>query len=206
MRRGNNNGGGGGGGACGACKFMRRKCEKGCIFEPYFESDQAGTAHFAAVHKVFGASNASKLLLKTPSHKRPEAVVSLCYEALARVRDPVYGCVSQLFSLQQQVINLQAELALVQAQRSTLQFLSLPPPQPQSPSTTNAQSSSDLASTSNASTTHFDPSTSMELVSFCNPMDQEIDNGDDDDDLQALAQEFVSTYLPGVKSRPPSPH
>ncbi|KAK8498788.1 hypothetical protein V6N11_012377 [Hibiscus sabdariffa] len=43
--------GGGGGGPCGACKFLRRKCVPGCIFAPYFDSEQ-GAAHFAAVHKV----------------------------------------------------------------------------------------------------------------------------------------------------------
>lgn len=89
-------------GPCGACKFLRRKCVKGCIFAPYFDSDQ-GTVHFAAVHKVFGASNASKLLMRIPSHKRLDAVVTLCYEALARSRDPLYGCVGHIFALQQQV-------------------------------------------------------------------------------------------------------
>ncbi|XP_011017498.1 PREDICTED: LOB domain-containing protein 19-like isoform X2 [Populus euphratica] len=90
-----------GSGPCGACKFLRRKCVKGCIFAPYFDPDQ-GTAHFAAVHKVFGASNASKLLLRIPAHKRLDAVVTLCYEALTRVRDPVHGCVGHIFTLQQQ--------------------------------------------------------------------------------------------------------
>lgn len=94
--------GGGGGGPCGACKYLRRKCVKGCVFAPYFDSDQ-GTAHFAAVHRVFGASNASKLLMRTPPHCRLDAVITLCYEALARVRDPVYGCVAHIFTLQQQV-------------------------------------------------------------------------------------------------------
>ena len=97
-------GGGGGGGPCGACKFLRRKCVAGCIFAPYFDSEQ-GAAHFAAVHKVFGASNVSKLLLHIPVHKRLDAVVTVCYEAQARLRDPVYGCVAHIFALQQQVIN-----------------------------------------------------------------------------------------------------
>jgi len=93
-----------GGGPCGACKFLRRKCVKGCcIFAPYFESSGQGSAHFAAVHKVFGASNAAKLLTRIPVHKRLDAVVTLCYEALARATDPVYGCVAHLFALQQQV-------------------------------------------------------------------------------------------------------
>jgi hypothetical protein len=95
-------GGSGGGGPCGACKFLRRKCVSGCIFAPYFDSEQ-GAAHFAAVHKVFGASNVSKLLLQIPAHKRLDAVVTICYEAQARLRDPVYGCVAHIFALQQQV-------------------------------------------------------------------------------------------------------
>ena len=94
----NNNGGG----PCGACKYRRRKCEEGCVFAPYFDSEQ-GTVHFEAVHKVFGASNVSRLLHRIPVHRRLDAVVSLCYEALSRVRDPVFGCVADITTLQQQV-------------------------------------------------------------------------------------------------------
>ena len=90
------------GSPCGACKFLRRKCVTGCICAPNFDSEQ-GAAHFAAVHKVFGASNVSKLLLQIPAHKRLDAVVTICYEAQARLRDPVYGCVAHIFALQQQV-------------------------------------------------------------------------------------------------------
>ncbi|KAL4567154.1 hypothetical protein LXL04_022728 [Taraxacum kok-saghyz] len=144
-------GGSGGGGPCGACKFLRRKCVAGCIFAPYFDSDQ-GAAHFAAVHKVFGASNVSKLLFHLPVQRRHEAVVTICYEAQARLKDPVYGCISHIFALQQQsanvtpkileggnvlvgfaahvlsqgtpvnqVVNLQAELSYFQAHLATLE-------------------------------------------------------------------------------------
>lgn len=92
----------GGSSPCGACKFLRRKCATGCIFAPYFGADE-GPARFAAIHKVFGASNASKLLLQVPLADRCEAVVTIAYEAQARIRDPVYGCVAQIFALQQQV-------------------------------------------------------------------------------------------------------
>ncbi|CAN8286310.1 unnamed protein product [Cochlearia groenlandica] len=113
---------GGEGSPCGACKFLRRKCVRGCVFAPYFDAEQ-GIAKFAAVHKVFGASNASKMLLRLPLHKRLDAVVTLCYEAFARLRDPVYGSFGHLFSLQNQVMNLQEELAHVQALLSTFQQL-----------------------------------------------------------------------------------
>lgn len=87
---------------CGACKFLRRKCVTGCIFAPHFGSDQ-GAARFAAVHKVFGASNVSKLLLHIPENRRNDAVLTISYEAQARLSDPVYGCISTILALQQQV-------------------------------------------------------------------------------------------------------
>lgn len=90
------------GAPCGACKFLRRKCVRGCIFAPYFGAEQ-GAARFAAVHKIFGASNVGKLLLHIPLGKRCDAVLTISYEAQARLSDPVYGCVATIFALQQQV-------------------------------------------------------------------------------------------------------
>lgn len=76
---------------------------RGCVFAPYFCHEQ-GASHFAAIHKVFGASNVSKLLAHLPVSDRSEAAVTIAYEALARIQDPIYGCVSHIFALQQQVI------------------------------------------------------------------------------------------------------
>nr|WKV35349.1 lateral organ boundaries domain protein 12 [Ipomoea batatas] len=103
------------GSPCGACKFLRRKCAADCIFAPYFCSDQ-GPARFAAIHKVFGASNVSKMLMQVSVHERCDAVVTIDYEARARIKDPVYGCVAHIFALQQQVVSLQAQLMQVKAQ------------------------------------------------------------------------------------------
>ncbi|XP_019188308.1 PREDICTED: LOB domain-containing protein 16-like [Ipomoea nil] len=94
---------------CGACKFLRRRCVPECVFAPYFCSDH-GPAIFAAVHKVFGASNVSKLLLQLPVHQRFGAVFSIAYEAQARMEDPIYDCLSYIIALQQQVLNLQAKV------------------------------------------------------------------------------------------------
>ncbi|KAJ6757588.1 LOB DOMAIN-CONTAINING PROTEIN 20 [Salix koriyanagi] len=102
-------------------KFLRRKCISGCIFAPHFGSDQ-GAARFAAVHKVFGASNVSKLLLHIPLNRRHEAIVTISYEAQARLSDPIYGCVSTILALQQQVASLQAELSTVQTQLINSRF------------------------------------------------------------------------------------
>ncbi|KAK4394751.1 protein LATERAL ORGAN BOUNDARIES [Sesamum angolense] len=65
---------------------------------------------FANVHKIFGASNVTKLLNELLPHQREDAVNSLAYEAEARVRDPVYGCISAISFLQRQVERLQKEL------------------------------------------------------------------------------------------------
>ncbi|KAK6940693.1 Lateral organ boundaries, LOB [Dillenia turbinata] len=105
----------GSGSPCGACKFLRRKCVRGCVFAPYFCHEQ-GATHFAAIHKVFGASNVSKLLAHLPVSDRCEAAVTISYEAQARLQDPIYGCVSHIFALQQQVVNLQEQLASLKEQ------------------------------------------------------------------------------------------
>ncbi|GAB2234569.1 hypothetical protein Droror1_Dr00003825 [Drosera rotundifolia] len=105
----------GAGSPCGACKFLRRKCATNCVFAPYFCCEQ-GPARFATIHKVFGASNVSKLLQHLPVGDRCEAVVTIAYEAQARIRDPVYGCVAHIVALQQQVTCLQAQLMQLKTQ------------------------------------------------------------------------------------------
>ncbi|KAB1217662.1 LOB domain-containing protein 12 [Morella rubra] len=105
---------------CASCKLLRRRCAKDCIFAPYFPSDDPHK--FAIVHKVFGASNVSKMLQELPLHQRADAVSSLVYEANARVRDPVYGCVGAISYLQNQVSQLQMQLAVAQAEIVCIQM------------------------------------------------------------------------------------
>nr|WKV35381.1 lateral organ boundaries domain protein 44 [Ipomoea batatas] len=99
---------------CAACKLLRRRCAQDCVFAPYFPADEP--QKFASVHKVFGASNVNKMLQELPEHHRADAVSSMVYEANARVRDPVYGCVGAISSLQQQIDMLQTQLAIAQAE------------------------------------------------------------------------------------------
>lgn len=80
----------------------------GCIFAPYFPPEEP--QKFINVHKIFGASNVSKLLNEILPHQREDAVNSLAYEAEARMKDPVYGCVGAISVLQRQVLRLQKEL------------------------------------------------------------------------------------------------
>ncbi|KAK9054079.1 hypothetical protein SSX86_025155 [Deinandra increscens subsp. villosa] len=93
---------------CAACKFLRRKCTQECVFAPYFPPDQP--QKFANVHKVFGASNVAKILNELSAAQREDAVNSLAYEAEARLRDPVYGCVGFISILQQRLKQIQTDL------------------------------------------------------------------------------------------------
>lgn len=93
---------------CAACKFQRRKCTQECVFAPYFPPDQP--QKFENVHKVFGASNVAKLLNELNASQREDAVNSLAYEADARLRDPVYGCVGLISILQHKLKEVQSDL------------------------------------------------------------------------------------------------
>nr|XP_043608190.1 LOB domain-containing protein 36-like isoform X2 [Erigeron canadensis] len=93
---------------CAACKFLRRKCTQECVFAPYFPPDQP--QKFANVHKVFGASNVAKILNEINTAQREDAVNSLAYEAEARLKDPVYGCVGLISLLQHKLKQVQSDL------------------------------------------------------------------------------------------------
>ncbi|XP_052205445.1 LOB domain-containing protein 15-like isoform X2 [Diospyros lotus] len=99
---------------CAACKLLRRRCAEECPFSPYFSPHEP--QKFAAVHKVFGASNVSKMLMEVPESQRADAANSLVYEANVRLRDPVYGCMGAISALQHQVQTLQAELNAIRAE------------------------------------------------------------------------------------------
>ncbi|CAA7391808.1 unnamed protein product [Spirodela intermedia] len=186
----------GGGGPCGACKFLRRKCVSGCIFAPYFDPE-GGAGHFAAVHRVFGASNASKLLQRVPPHRRLHAVLTMCYEAHARLRDPVFGCVAHVFALQQQVVSLEAELGLVQARLSAARSSSCAAIL--LPSGGGGQYTSD-SSLFNATLEETLPRPELDGERHCagQPVQQP-----ENDEVETLVQEYFAKYLQGAKLRWP---
>ncbi|KAF9670948.1 hypothetical protein SADUNF_Sadunf13G0122200 [Salix dunnii] len=99
---------------CAACKLLRRRCAEECPFSPYFSPHEP--QKFAAVHKVYGASNVSKLLMEVPESQRVDTANSLVYEANLRLRDPVYGSMGAISALQQQIQSLQAELSAIRAE------------------------------------------------------------------------------------------
>ncbi|KAL5228562.1 hypothetical protein ABZP36_016827 [Zizania latifolia] len=118
------------GSPCAACKFLRRKCQPDCVFAPYFPPDNP--QKFVHVHRVFGASNVTKLLNELHPYQREDAVNSLAYEADMRLRDPVYGCVAIISILQRNLRQLQQDLARAKYELSKYQAAAaaaaVPPP------------------------------------------------------------------------------
>ncbi|KAI3776207.1 hypothetical protein L1987_45979 [Smallanthus sonchifolius] len=99
---------------CAACKILRRRCVENCILAPHFPPSEP--LKFTMAHRVFGASNIIKLLQELQESERADAVSSMVYEANARIIDPVYGSVGTIFQLQNQVNELQAQLAKAKAE------------------------------------------------------------------------------------------
>ena len=87
---------------CGTCKYLRRKCNQGCIFAPYF-CNEAESTEFKTIHKVFGAKNALNLLSHLPVSDHDKPIATIVYKAQARIPDLTYGCVYEILALQQQV-------------------------------------------------------------------------------------------------------
>ncbi|KAF2296417.1 hypothetical protein GH714_037848 [Hevea brasiliensis] len=58
-------------------------------FSPYFSPHEP--QKFASVHKVFGASNVSKMLMEVPESQRADAANSLVYEANVRLKIQFMG-------------------------------------------------------------------------------------------------------------------
>ncbi|XP_022774072.1 LOB domain-containing protein 2 [Durio zibethinus] len=93
MQRYNNNGVAAASGvhsACAACKHQRKKCDENCILAPYFPADKC--REFQAVHKVFGVSNATKIVRNANSEEdRKKVADSLIWEAFCWQKDSVLG-------------------------------------------------------------------------------------------------------------------
>lgn len=99
--------------ACASCKFQRRKCTPECSLAPYFPPNDP--KRFENAHKLFGVSNISKILNKIHVADRKEAMRSIIYEANARDKYPVHGCVGIIVALQEHIQQAQQELELLTA-------------------------------------------------------------------------------------------
>ncbi|XP_010262241.1 PREDICTED: LOB domain-containing protein 22 [Nelumbo nucifera] len=102
---------GGGATACAACRYQRKKCPSDCPLARYFPPDRQGDFHNA--HKLFGVGNITKLLKNIYPRQRDDAMRSIIYQANARAKDPVGGCLRIVRRLNQQIDRETMELKLV---------------------------------------------------------------------------------------------
>ncbi|XP_042396648.1 LOB domain-containing protein 24-like [Zingiber officinale] len=98
---------------CAACRYLRRRCCEDCTLAPFFPS--TNPTRFAHVHRIFGASNVSRMLQQIPEEQRSEAADAIALEAFWRVQDPVYGSAGVISALQTEISGAQRELAETQA-------------------------------------------------------------------------------------------
>ncbi|OIW21218.1 hypothetical protein TanjilG_31086 [Lupinus angustifolius] len=102
---------------CAACKHMKRKCIPECLFAPYFPPENL--QRFEQVHKVFGSNNVMKILRELNPSQREDAVKSLVYQAEARLRDPVNGCMGFISELQDRLNQIKTNINSTMEEIST---------------------------------------------------------------------------------------
>ncbi|KAK1267949.1 LOB domain-containing protein 6 [Acorus gramineus] len=117
---------------CAACRFLCRRCTADCVFLPYFPADRQDE-RYLMVHRVFGTSNAAKILQQIDVSLRHHAAETLVFQAEARLRDPVYGSVSLIARLNETQNQIQHEISSIMSVISYYQsLLSSPNPMPPS--------------------------------------------------------------------------
>ncbi|KAG2408651.1 LOB domain-containing protein [Vigna angularis] len=104
---------------CGACKYQRRRCGSDCVMVSYFPAESI--QRFAYVHHVFGGGNVSNILRSTSPDLRKWVARALAYQAEARVRDPVHGCVGLIWE-QEETLGILKE-KLEKAKRELAQYV-----------------------------------------------------------------------------------
>ncbi|XP_059306714.1 LOB domain-containing protein 27-like [Lycium ferocissimum] len=100
--------------ACAACKYQRRRCISDCPLAPYFPADQPKM--FQNAHRLFGVSNILKILKNLDPSQKKVAMKSIIYQANARDKHPVYGCVAEIQNLLFNIQLYEEELQAVHAQ------------------------------------------------------------------------------------------
>ncbi|XP_042444088.1 LOB domain-containing protein 24-like [Zingiber officinale] len=113
--------------ACAACKKMSRECPPDCIFAPYFP---ATSTSFDCVQRIYGCDNVGRILQSLPVEERRVAAESLVFQAKARIRDPIFGCVGYICFLQHYLAQIDREIQETEAEISAAGYQ---PPQPPPP-------------------------------------------------------------------------
>ncbi|RWR96388.1 LOB domain-containing protein 2-like protein [Cinnamomum micranthum f. kanehirae] len=106
--------------ACASCKHQRKKCKREiCPLAPFFPAER--TREFEAVQKVFGVSNAQKMIQAVDTREEQFIVAeSLIWEAICRLRDPKHGCSADYKRLQAEKNKLQLLVHSLEKQNQEL--------------------------------------------------------------------------------------
>ncbi|CAO2816683.1 unnamed protein product [Amaranthus hypochondriacus] len=100
--------------SCAVCRQRRTKCNKDCLFAPYFPADNPQL--YKNVHKLFGVAYMTNALRSTDPEFHDDLMASLIYSANARVKDPVHGCLGEIQSLHSKIMYAQKELDFLRSQ------------------------------------------------------------------------------------------
>ncbi|WZZ75870.1 hypothetical protein YC2023_087240 [Brassica napus] len=118
---------------CAACEFMTGPCTLGngnaCVMAPYFPSTEP--EKFDRVNKVFGVVNVYKILSRLEEPwQRQYAANALCYEAEARIHDPIHGYLGPqmvynniLNNLKREIDSAKNELSITMTKKNQLMGL-----------------------------------------------------------------------------------
>lgn len=102
---------------CAVCKTCDCVCNEECVLAPYFSPDQS--LQFQSLDRVYGDINAATILNELRADLREYAVSSLVYESHAQIKDPIYGCVTIMYRLQQRINQLESELHTLKQELAT---------------------------------------------------------------------------------------
>ncbi|KAF8094106.1 hypothetical protein N665_0370s0041 [Sinapis alba] len=105
---------------CTVCKLeMRKKCTQKCVFKPYLPADKP--EKYSYLVKVFSIKKLVRYLNEVDPSNRQACVDSLCFEAEARLRDPVYGTVGIIYRLQRLLQHLQLSLKIAKMELAKIE-------------------------------------------------------------------------------------
>ncbi|CAE6075728.1 unnamed protein product [Arabidopsis arenosa] len=101
------------------CQDLRQQCTEECVLAPYLQPNKP--EKYASLSTVFDISRVARYLMDIEPSQRQACVDSFCFEAEARLCDPIRGSTGLIHLLKRQVQDL--ELHLKMAKRDLQEIL-----------------------------------------------------------------------------------
>lgn len=93
-----------------ACEDLRQKCTEECVLAPYLPVNKP--EKYTYLSTVYDISLVARFLMDIEPSQRQKCVDSLCFEAEARLRDPIRGSAGLIHLLKRQVQDLELQLKM----------------------------------------------------------------------------------------------